>query len=219
MHHLELPGVPLFREYLTDSEMAGKVKPQIRMMGQATAQRSTLSLNFGSYYIDTTQNCTSQGGCPKCIKLNKDDPSKCDTYDSNPFRPSIFLGGHTYYVYFLFATDKTNRNTTFMLALGLSLAELNVKAVRVDPNNYSTPTASDGSYIYLKYPTGPNGSIFAGSGDLTGQTSAFTKSKPLFCRPQSYCSTKADGSCGCKAGSGCVKDSDCAGAERHGLPG
>ena len=198
-------GVPLFREYLTDSENTNKTRPQIRMMGQATAQRSTLSLNHGAYYIDTTQNCTSLGGCPKCIKLN-DDGIHCQTYDTNPYSPSIFLGGHTYYVYFIYATDKTKQKYDIYVGPGSNLSELNVTAVRLDPNNYSTPKASDGSYITPTY----SGSILSVAVDLSGQSSAFTNSKPLFCRPKSYCSPRSGGSCGCKAGSTCVKDSDCA---------
>ena len=202
-------GVPLFREYLTDSENTSKTRPQIRMMGQSTSQRSTLSLNRGAYYIDTTQNCTSLGGCPKCIKLDPMNQNRCETYDTNPFRPSIFLGGHTYYVYFLYATDKTKQHYDIYVGPGSSTSELNVTAVRVDPNNYSTPKAADGSYINPKYPTGANGDILSVDVDLTGQTAEFTKSKPLFCRPKSYC-TATNGVCGCKAGSGCQKDSDCA---------
>src|SRR5262249_40492818 len=53
-------GVPLFREYLTTDEVTNNTRPQIRMMGQATGQRSTLSLNHGHYYLDTSQSCTSQ---------------------------------------------------------------------------------------------------------------------------------------------------------------
>ena len=45
--------------------------------------------------------------------------------------------------------------------------------------------------------------------DLSGQTAAFTASKPEFCKPQSYCTNKA-GSCVCKnSGNGC-NDADCA---------
>ena len=203
-------GVPLFREYLTVSEFTSKTRPQIRMMGQATSQRSTLSLNHGAYYIDTTQNCTSQGGCPKCNTIR--DPMHCQTYDGNPYSPSIFLGGHTYYVYFLYAKDTTKQKYDIYVGPNSSLGELNVTAIRLDPNSYSITPATNGSFI--KPPT-YTGSILSVSVDLTGQTSAFTNSKPLFCRPQSYCSVKTDGSCGCNpANSACtsgkIKDSDCA---------
>jgi cell migration-inducing and hyaluronan-binding protein len=198
-------GVPLFREYLTDSEDAAKTRPQIRMMGQSTAQRSTLSLNHGAYYIDTTQNCISLGGCPKCLTVDPNNPGRCQTYDGNPYSPSIFLGGHTYYVYFLYATPTTKQKYDIYVGPGTSLSELNVTAVRVDPNNYSTPKATDGSYITPAY----SGSILSVTVDLTGQSAAFTTSKPLFCRPKSYCSVQSDGSCGCLAGSSCVNPSDC----------
>src|ERR1019366_3273616 len=52
-------GVPLYREYLTDTEYANYQRdsrnfkwPVIRMMGQDTGQRSTLTVNHGLYYID-----------------------------------------------------------------------------------------------------------------------------------------------------------------------
>jgi G8 domain len=89
-------GIPLYREYLTDSESPTS-RPQIRMMGQDTSQRSTLSLNHGAYYIDTTQDCTAQGGCPKCTKFKPN--GECESYE-NRFRPTIFQADHTYYVYF-----------------------------------------------------------------------------------------------------------------------
>jgi hypothetical protein len=47
-------GVPLYREYVTTAETTS-ARPQIRMMGQGTGQRSTLSLNHAAYYIDTTR--------------------------------------------------------------------------------------------------------------------------------------------------------------------
>lgn len=204
-------GVPLFREYLTDSEHANKTRPQIRMMGQSTAQRSTLSLNHGAYYIDTTQNCTSLGGCPKCTKIDPDNPKNCQTYDGNPYSPSIFLGGHTYYVYFIYAKADTIQKYDIYVGPGSNLGELNVTPIRLDPNNYAIAPATGTSIVTPTY----SGSILSVSVDLAEQKSAFTNSKPLFCRPQSYCSPKDDGSCGCnpansECASGKIKDSDCA---------
>src|SRR5271166_2414148 len=89
-------GVPLYREYLTTDELTNNARPQIRMMGQDTGQRSTLSLNKSDYYIDTTQNCTSQGGCPKCAEIDPTNKRNCLRYESD-WRPSLFLGGQTYY--------------------------------------------------------------------------------------------------------------------------
>jgi hypothetical protein len=198
-------GVPLYREYLVNGETKTN-PPQIRMMGQATSQRSTLSLNRGAYYIDTTQNCTSQGSCPKCVKVNKDDKTKCDTFEGSPWSPSVFLGGHTYYVYFLYANGQMKQKYDIYVGPGTNINELNVKPVRLDPNNYSI-TDSDANIVGTPVYTDP---VLSVTVDLSSQESAFTDSKKLFCRPKSYCEAKDDGSCGCLAGSDCKKDSDCA---------
>ncbi len=56
-------GVPLYRQYLTDAEMQTwsanstdytSSYPSIRMMGQDTGQRSSLTMNHVAYYVDTT---------------------------------------------------------------------------------------------------------------------------------------------------------------------
>ena len=201
-------GVPLFREYLTDDEYIKKTRPQIRMMGQSRAQRSTLSLNHGAYYLDTTQNCNSMGGCPKCTKLNEDDPTRCAEYDTNPYRPSIFLKGHTYYVYFLYATDKTQQKYDIYVGPNTNETELKVTPIVVNPNNYDITTATDGSF--LTPPPSYKDNILTVNVDLSGQADVFKNSKKLFCNPKSYCEAKSDGSCGCKSGTGCVLNSDCA---------
>src|SRR6202012_2063517 len=58
-------GVPLYRQYLTDQEFETfktkpATRPEIRMMGQGTGQRSNMTLNHGSYYIDTTVSLDDQ---------------------------------------------------------------------------------------------------------------------------------------------------------------
>jgi hypothetical protein len=209
-------GVPLYREYLTNDE-SSDTRPQIRMMGQDTSQRSTLSLNHGAYYIDTTQDCTAQGGCPKCTKFFPNG-GECEIYE-NKFRPSVFLGGHTYYVYFVYATAKqtasgsinaTHQTYDIYVGPGTNDAELNVTAVTVDPNGYKFGTPSDPSYIKPVHNTYYDGkSLLSIDVDLSGQLAAFTDSKPEFCKPKSYCTPKGD-SCVCKdPASGC-NDSDCA---------
>lgn len=200
-------GVPLYREYLTDAEYPD-ARPQIRMMALDTSQRSTLSLNHGAYYIDTTQDCTAQGGCPKCTKF---DPSsgECETYE-NRYRPSVFLEGHTYYVYFVYATDKTHQTYDIFVGRAPDDYDPKVTAVTVDPNGYKFGTPSDPSYIKPVHNTYYDGkSLLSVDVDLSGQGTAFTASKPKFWKPQSYCSPKG-ASCVCKnPGSGC-NDSDCA---------
>jgi hypothetical protein len=85
-----------------------------------------------------------------------------------------------------------------------------VTAVTVDPNGYKFGTPGNPSYIKPVHNTYYDGkSLLSIDVDLSGQTDAFTTSKPKFCKPQSYCTPKGE-SCVCKnPGSGC-SDSDCA---------
>jgi hypothetical protein len=50
-------GIPIYRQYLNPGE---KATPFVRMAGQSSYQRSTLTLNNANYYIDTTITKTQQ---------------------------------------------------------------------------------------------------------------------------------------------------------------
>ncbi len=196
-------GVPLYRELLTSDEYANNTRPQIRMMGQDTGQRSTLSLNKSDYYIDTTQNCTSQGGCPKCAVVDPKNNRNCLRWESD-WRPSLFLKGQTYYVYFIYATPTTQQKYD-IYAPGANEQQLNVKAVYFDPNGNVVKSVTDSSFISSTY----KDPILTVNVDLTGQEGIFDKARPDFCRPRSYCMASGD-SCVCKPGTKCTQDSDCA---------
>ena len=92
-------GVPIYRQYLTNEEKNGppvpspEPTPNIRLMGQSQAQRSGLTVNNGSYYIDTTVGP-----------------------DTDPGRSNIFQAGHTYYTYLLFAKPDTKQ--TYQIYVG-----------------------------------------------------------------------------------------------------
>ncbi len=90
-------GVPLYRQFLTDSEVmrqnAGTLNPlelSKLMMGQSDFQRSSLSVNHGSYYIDTTPGMMTQQGAG-ARSLN------------------VFNGGQTYYVFFVYSKATTKQ--------------------------------------------------------------------------------------------------------------
>lgn len=89
-------GVPLYRQNLTAAENVMTPKPAlfIRLMGQAKYQRSTLTSNNNSYYIDTTPSATLQNA---------------------PLR-NVFEAGNTYYVFLLFAKDTTKQ--TYQMYVG-----------------------------------------------------------------------------------------------------
>jgi hypothetical protein len=120
-------GVPLYRQYLTGTGTATdptnatrEVKrwfdnncnsvptttqcrwPFVRMGGQATYQRSTLTANHGTYYLDTS------------VSLNTQTNENFTTATPRSF--NVFQGGQTYYIYFLYAKPTTR--LTFQIYVG-----------------------------------------------------------------------------------------------------
>ena len=91
-------GVPLFRQLLTDGESAGLAQ-QKRMMGQNTFQRSGLTVNHGSYYIDTTV-------------------SKQTQQDQRAKSVNTFVGGQKYDLFFLYAKKNTAQTYTMFVGKG-----------------------------------------------------------------------------------------------------
>lgn len=187
-------GVPLYRQYLTNAEYTAwqanpQSRPSIRMMGQDTGQRSVMTVNHGSYYIDTTLGPTDQ-----------------PVPDRN-----IFLANQPYYVYLLFATPQTKQ--TYSLYIGkVSDAEAKAAVVpgQVDVTSaiYKFNPNPSGNWITSSYNS--NNGVLTVTIDLSGQSKVFDDDRPKFCQPQTYCSIHSDGSCGCKAGSSCTDDSVCA---------
>jgi hypothetical protein len=186
-------GVPLYRQYLTSDEFTAwqtnKSRPSIRMMGQATGQRSTMTVNHGNYYIDTTLSASDQA-----------------VEDKN-----VFLAGQPYYIYLLYATEKTKQ--TYSMYIGnVSTADAEAAVVpgkvNVETAKYSFIPDSSGNWIQKSY--NPANGVLTVVIDLSGQAGVFTADKPNFCQPRTYCSIHGDGSCGCAPGSACKEDSVCA---------
>jgi G8 domain len=188
-------GVPLYRQYLTDREFEAyqrdpATRPEIRMMGQGTGQRSNMTLNRGSYYIDTTVPRDHQ----------------------NVENPNVFLAGHSYYLYFLFATSKFHQ--TYSLYIGKvneqeGLNAVTVGRVGVDSGKYSFSPKPGGDWVTGKT-YDPRTGLLTLTVDLSQHETEFANDLPNFCQPKSYCSYNTDTkSCGCKKGSNCNEDSVC----------
>jgi hypothetical protein len=87
-------GVPLYRENLIPGEIDTSPKGvPIRLMGQATFQRSSLTVNNGRYYVDTSPSLAAQKAANPVTK--------------NVTLFNVFRKGGTYYVFLLFAKPKT----------------------------------------------------------------------------------------------------------------
>jgi hypothetical protein len=113
-------GVPIYRQYVTNQEKNGPPMPvaiptpSIRLAGQSQFQRSGLTVNNGTYFIDTSVGAQTQ----------------------NPAHPdqasNVFEAHHTYYVYFLFA--KPNTKQTYQIYVGKNDSDFtpttNVQMVR-----------------------------------------------------------------------------------------
>jgi hypothetical protein len=188
-------GVPLYRQYLTDDEFSAWQKdpidrPSIRMMGQSTGQRSTMTVNHGSYYIDTTLDADAQSK-----KMDK----------------NIFLAKEPYYVYLLYATPQTKQ--TYSMYVGVvpeSVALASVVPGRVDVSTAKSKFTPDSSGGWITKSYDSTTGVLTVNFNLSGETQTFATDRQNFCRPQTYCSIHDDGSCGCAPGSNCKEDSVCA---------
>ena len=98
------PGVQLYRQLLTAGEKEDPDTQLKRMMGQNNFQRSALTLNHGTYYINTTVSKKSQ------------------TRATPPFESfNVFTGGRVYDLFFLFTKPDTQQ--TYQLFVGKNIPE------------------------------------------------------------------------------------------------
>jgi hypothetical protein len=195
-------GVPLYRQYMTQNEMTKWQSdhtnyPSIRMMGQGNGQRSTMSINHGSYYIDTT--------VPASMQIQ--DPV-------SQLKSNLFQAGQTYWFYFVYA--KPSLHQTYSMYIGPGLSEDTavglVRTGLMDPSHYTFspglgPDATS-DWITSKSYDSTSG-VLSLTIDLGQQGNVFAKDQVNFCQPTSYCSY-TNGSCQCNPNnSECTDNSVC----------
>jgi hypothetical protein len=190
-------GVPLYRQFLTNTEYTAwqanpKDRPSIRMMGQGNGQRSTMTVNHGNYYIDTTLSGTDQ-------------------QSTGATTTNVFLPNRQYEIYFIYATPKTHQ--TYSLYIGKVTQEEAMAAVKpgtVDISTDSFPFTANpsGNWVTNKTYDTTTG-ILTVTVDLAQQAAVFNTDRPQFCQPTTYCSIQGDGSCGHKNTDGTVDASVC----------
>jgi hypothetical protein len=208
-------GVPLYRQYLTDAEMTAwnanhATYPAIRMQGQGTGQRSNLTMNHGSYYLDTT------------VPLDVQMAGNTGTNTKPVVNYNLFSAGQSYYVYLLYAKPSLTQKYSFYIGKGLQLSDAQalITAGIVNPFNGTVPAflkpgddgfPSDVTPNWIPLPDyDSNSGVLTVTINLSNQASVFAKDEPKSCQPTTYCSVHGDGSCGCKTGSSCTDDSVCA---------
>jgi cell migration-inducing and hyaluronan-binding protein len=203
-------GVPLYRQYLTPAELQdfrsdNTHRPSIRMMGQASAQRSALTLNHATYYIDTS------------VPL--------DTQKSSSSFFNAFQGDGVYDFFLVFANNRTKQ--AYSLYIGRDLTQEQAKAV-ITPGRMQIPSndfpfcTTEGDNSECKCGPQCTGSWATFGGyesstglltiniDLSQQSDLEVANRKPFCQPTTYCSWNSETStCGCKAGSSCTDDKVC----------
>jgi hypothetical protein len=204
-------GVPLYREFVTAAEGL-TARPVVKMMGQSTGQRSTLTVNHGRYFVDTTASRADQLAAL-----------------GNPLRinPSVFLSGHTYYFFLVYGRPSTRQTYDIFVGKGASRDQVldGVKPKRIGINDanlgFNDPVTGSAAFVEAVDYNSTTG-ILTVSIDLSGYASEFEDDKVNFCEPPTYCkwdpSKTGDARCGCAPGTDCkdpavctwgVKDIDC----------
>ena len=228
--------MPLYRQFLTGTSTSRELQtwntncstdaqkatdacrwPFVRMGGQSTYQRSTLTANHGTYFLDTSVSFDTQW-------QNKDQGKKeaftnvipCDNTNVKPSDPctprsvNVFKGGQTYYMFFLFAKPETKQTYQIYVGPGFTLkanpddADSDLHAI--SPVLDSMPMPSIGSAKWpSKWKANYNDDAACGLGkagcgvlqvtvDFSGQTDLDPKSQ---CKPATFCEVKNGGACGC----------------------
>jgi len=162
-------GVPLERQLLTSLDEGVESSTAIRMAGMDLFQRSMLTLNNATYYIDTTVSEKTQ---------------RLTAASLNVFEP-----GKTYYVFLLYAKPTTKQ--TYEIYVGKNAGDHYdteaVEEVRADigqvPIKFAVDTRLHWDRNYNK-DTG----ILRVTIDLAPYEQEFTQAKADFCQPSSFCS-------------------------------
>jgi hypothetical protein len=198
-------GVPLYREYVTATEQLNNARPVVKMMGQGSGQRSTLTVNHGKYFVDTTVTFDAQ---------------KASFGNVDKFSPSVFQKNQTYYFFLVYAKPSTQQTYDIFVGIGADPQQVvaNVKPVRVgiDDNNFkfNAPAANALPFITVAASDyNATTGILTVHVDVTGYGTEFTNDRKNFCAPPTYCQWSGSddtGQCGCKPGTDCKDNSVCA---------
>lgn len=185
-------GIPLYRLDLAKSD---KGSPKvIRMAGQATGQRSTLTVNHGTYYLDTqvskaTQltDVVSKAACP------------VPTPGDKPCNINVFRTGQVYYVFLIYAKADTTVTYRFYVGPGATDApatELDVNLVQADigpnPVVFKDAKKLDGSRVAWVDKAKGIVEVVLSAADLPDFAGKVNGAREEHCQPTSYCTWDKD---------------------------
>ncbi|MFO1058442.1 MAG: hypothetical protein U1E53_15925 [Dongiaceae bacterium] len=201
-------GVKLYRQLKV---ALGEDPPFIRMAGQSTWQRSTLSADHGVYFIDTTYTQAQQ---------------VADGFDPNKPGPvpekgkiNVFKAGEDYYVFFIFAQDTTKQDyKTYVGGTDLKKGTATLQGcsgtpampapylvranIATAPSKVTKPVGTfPGTWCYNE--TGTEPGVLTVHLDMTAYAAELSPlPNPTYnsqCQPKTFC-TATGSSCGCAPG-------------------
>jgi hypothetical protein len=216
--------VPLYRQLLTGDEItkwkdgncSGANRgtencrwPLVRMGGQSTYQRSTLTINHGRYFLDTTVSADRQKGEDKQKGEDFTSIKPCSVVTApDPCAPrsvNVFQGGQTYYVFFVFAKNETKQ--TYDIYVGENFDRTTVKFYRPRLLDMPIEVMREAGPLPIQWvnykPGNPILTVtidFAGREEYSFKDNAGRKKFPAgLCQPKRFCKkdAKNDGICAC----------------------
>lgn len=200
-------GVPLIRQDLVPSD--DNSAPFIRMASQADCQRSSLTVNNGTYYIDTAVSLATQ-----------------NMWDFTPPGVNVFTAGNTYYTFLLFAKPTTVQTYQLYVGTGFNPADTSqLWVTRVDkgPSPFvfykdTTDTMvpcsarKPGTNFGWCYNYDASGGFLSVTMDMGFSTFAkeYAEATEQQCQPESFCSWNSSSkSCGCSLKSNDLGYNEC----------
>jgi hypothetical protein len=176
----------------------------MRMAGENFYQRNTLTVNHGTYFLDTSVPREVQYGdvTNKTAGEKFNDITPCDVADKDHCKPrsvNVFKAGETYYVFFLYA--KPSSEQTYQIYVGKDQdfnVDTMVKGVQMNisgaPVSLARTFATRPSWLPL--PTFEKASgIMTVRVDFKDVNDLVPTADNL-CQPERFCEKKNDGSCG-----------------------
>ncbi len=168
-------GVPLYRENLIPSETSTTGVP-IRLMGQATWQRSSLTVNNGRYYVDTSSSLAAQ-------KATNPPQKNISLYN-------VFRKGDSYYVFLVFAKPSTKQTYDVYVGTGFDPTDINqLWLTQVElPSSYEfgTPQPFPQSQVSYNSTTGIL-SVTLNMSQFPNFATQYAAEKKNQCQPPTFC--------------------------------
>jgi len=176
-------GVPMFRESITPQD-GGSAQPII-LAGQSVYQRSSLSVDHATYYIDTTVNQTSQ------------ENAIIPSIPSENRNLSVFQKGMKFYVFLLYA--KPTSQQKYQLYVGKKFDKTKVSQlslVQVSPLSAPYTIKDLGALPAAWNPQVDSNGILTVNVDvskLPNFATQYAAAKKAACQPVSFCKPKIVG--------------------------